>query len=71
MRKDNFEKLNSSIQPLQNKHFEFEKLIELVNKSYFVIDSLKIEKLKKEKLKIKDMILEKEIDLKSLNKKSV
>ena len=65
MSKITVENLNKEIKSLMDKHFDLEKSVAVSEKN-LSSDNLEIEKLKKEKLKIKDDLLEKQNQLKSL-----
>lgn len=70
MSKKIIENLNKEIKSLMNKDFDLRKSLERVEKD-LTVDDIEIEKLKKEKLKIKDKILAKQNELKSVLNKSL
>ena len=70
MNKKIIENLKKEIESLMSKDFDLRKSIEKLEKD-LKVDDVKFKKLKKEKLKIKDQILSKQNELKSVLNKSL
>jgi uncharacterized protein YdcH (DUF465 family) len=70
MSKKIIENLKKEIESLMSKDFNLRKSIEKLEKD-LKVDDVKFKKLKKEKLKIKDEILSKQNELKSVLNKSL
>jgi hypothetical protein len=70
MNKKIIENLKKEIESLMSKDFDLRKSIEKLEKD-LKVDDVKFKKLKKEKLKIKDEILSKQNELKSVLNKSL
>jgi len=70
MSKKIIENLKKEIESLMSKDFDLRKSIEKLEKD-LKVDDVKFKKLKKEKLKIKDEILSKQNELKSVLNKSL